>query len=314
MEELDETMISLHCGSATYLARTAATVSNLVALDGDVDFTVLNEEQISELYQCGEWWREGMGEFPGVAQLLRSVREGEVKYVTYSWGHAFYLECGGAMGSEEPSVQTAGGRRPRPPGAAPQSKCYDRLEDILADARLYANRVVLSQLPKSLLELVPHVERSLVEILGINVQRIGASLNFVSANVATGESTHLVSPDTIAPEDHVLLFYPKASPFQVLPGIVRSPPSHEYQDVMYGEIPQSVMLLAFLTRTFPEQVSRAAWVAWVDDLSEVTADELASFAHGTLRTKFAAGRRRNPVFMFGSRPAIERLKSMASAR
>lgn len=314
MEELEETMISLHCGDSTYLARTAATVSNLVALDSDVDFTALDEGQLSELYQLGEWWREDRATLPGVAQLLRSIRQGEVKYVTYSWGSAFYLECCGAMGSEEPSVQTAGGRRPRPPGAAPQSKCYDRLEDILADARLYSNRVAISQLPKSLLELVPPVEQSLIEILSINVQRIGASLNFVSIDATTGESTYLVSPDTLAQEDRVLLFCPRALPFQALPGGIKSPPQHGYQDVMSGEIPQSVMLLALLTRTFPERVSRAAWVAWADDLSDVTADELASFAYGTLKTKFSARQRRSPVFMFGSRPAIEGLRSMASAR
>lgn len=312
MEELDVTTISLHCGDSTYLARTAATVSDLVALDDDVGFTALDEGQISKLYQFGEWWREDRASLPGVAQLLRSVREGKVKYVAYAWNHAFYLECCGTMWSEEPSVQTAGGRPPRPPGAAPQSKRYDHLEDILADARLYSSKIVLSQLPKNLLEMVPHVERSLIEIIGLSVQRIGATLNFIAVNVETGNSTYLISEADVGREDVVIAFCPRT--IQSLPGLKFCASERDYQDTMHGEIPQNVMLLALLTRTFSERVSRAAWVAWADDLSDVTADELASFAHGTLKTKFAAGRSRNPIFMFGSRPAIEKLRSMTSAR
>lgn len=73
---------------ATYLARGEAELANLVAQDGDFNFSSLPGGRVRSLYETGRWWeREGM---PGVARLRQQVMDGTVDYFMYardsSWG------------------------------------------------------------------------------------------------------------------------------------------------------------------------------------------------------------------------------------
>lgn len=308
MEELAETTISLHCGDATYLSRSKKDLAEFASRDGSIDYSTLDPDLIPDLYQVGEWWREDRRELPGVARLLESVRGGVVGYVPYWWDRGFYLECGERMGDMKPVVQTAGHLLSKMGGKeAPRTKRYDRQEDVLADIRIYGQEYDVARLPRNLLGYVPHVERDILQTIAHGATRLGETLNFIAANVETGESTHLVSEVDAELEDVAIIFCPRAVQFP--PGLRLPAPQRGRQDAMHGEIPQSVMILTHLMRAFPDKVSRTAWVAWADDLSDLTRGELESLTFGTNKTKFFAGRSRIPVFIFGSRAAIEKIRA-----
>lgn len=313
MEELDETPTLINCGDTTYLARSKKLLVELLCQDGDLDFSNIDHDLISELYQLGEWWRKSRRELPGVARLLESVRNGSVGYILHWWDQGFYLERGERAQDMKPVVRTAG-RQPAGSGAkeTPLTGRYDHPEDVFTDISIYDREYDIARLPEKLLENVSIVERDILQTIAYGASRVGETLNFVAVNVETGNSTRQVSEADAEREDVIIVFCPRA--ILSLPGIELPAPRADCEDVMCGEVTMSIMALAHLTLTFPDRIARASCVFWSHDLSEVTVDDLRSLSFGTHKKRFSVPKSRTPIFMFGSKAAISRFKAMASSR
>lgn len=78
-----EPRIELDGGLVAYLGASWADLADLVAADGEFDFSAVDETTRTRLYEHGRWHRDDEITRPGIQRLWEMISDGEVPYVLF---------------------------------------------------------------------------------------------------------------------------------------------------------------------------------------------------------------------------------------